>query len=477
MVNADSVAVDVLVLGGGPCGLGAARQLGRCGVQSWLLLESATGPGGLASSFVDEQGFTWDVGGHAQFSHYDYFDAAMDEFLGVDGWNHLQRESWVWFHDRFVPYPFQNNLHRLTPADRDRCVAGLVEAASTTVDTRNASNFLDWIRNGFGPGIAELFMEPYNAKVWAHPLDMMGTSWMGERVAAPDLARVLATIESGVDDVSWGPNSTFRYPKRGGTGAIWSACAAALPSERVLYGERVVRIDLGAHRCFTSAGREIRYGNLVSTMPLDEMLRLCGQAQFDALVRLGLLYSASNIIGLGLRGQPPESLRTKCWLYFPGDNCPFYRATVLSNYANDNVPEPGTTWSLMLEVAESAHRPVDQGALLQDTIDGALRTSLIADPGSIVSTWQYRARHGYPTPGARRDEVLAEVVPFLEQHDVLSRGRFGMWRYEVSNQDHSFMQGVEAVERIVNGRVEFTAFDPDYVNSRKHPWPFDRWSS
>lgn len=29
---------------------------------------------------------------------------------------------------------------------------------------------------------------------------------------------------------------------------------------------------------------------------------------------------------------------SKCWLYFPEDNCPFYRATVFSNYAQANCP-------------------------------------------------------------------------------------------------------------------------------------------
>ncbi len=31
-------------------------------------------------------------------------------------------------------------------------------------------------------------------------------------------------------------------------------------------------------------------------------------------------------------------LGSKCWLYFPEDNCPFYRATVFSNYAEANCP-------------------------------------------------------------------------------------------------------------------------------------------
>ena len=50
--------------------------------------------------------------------------------------------------------------------------------------------------------------------------------------------------------------------------------------------------------------------------------------------------------------------------------------------------------------------------------------------------------------------------------DILSRGRFGAWKYEVGNQDHSFMQGVEAAERVISGAHEQTVFYPNKVNSK-----------
>ena len=51
-----------------------------------------------------------------------------------------------------------------------------------------------------------------------------------------------------------------------------------------------------------------------------------------------LCCSSSHIVGIGLRGQCPHGL--KCWLYFPEDNCPFYRTTVFSHYAPKNCPSP-----------------------------------------------------------------------------------------------------------------------------------------
>ncbi len=463
----------ILILGAGPTGLGAAWHLQQLGRSDWQLLEATSQAGGLAASFVDDGGFTWDIGGHVQFSHYEYFDHAMLEFLGADGWLHHQRESWVWIRDRFVPYPFQNNIRRLPPEDLDKCLQGLVEI--TRHPRTRPTNFGQWIDAMFGPGLAEVFMRPYNFKVWGFPPEMMNAAWVGERVATTDLGRVLRNLVLGRDDLSWGPNNTFQFPKHGGTGAIWRACAARLPADRLQFNTRVERVDVGRHTVHTADGRTFGYDRLISTLPLRELLRLSGQVQFNETAERGLLYSGSNIFGIGLRGKPRDELATKCWMYFPEDNCPFYRVTVFSNYSPQNVPDPAKYWSLMAEVSESPHKPVDHSRLQEQVIEGALATRLIERREDIVSTWSYRAPFGYPTPGLHRDEALGELLPYFERQHIYSRGRFGAWKYEVSNQDHSFMQGVEVIEHLLHGRAEITLNDPNFVNGTRHSWPYSRW--
>lgn len=464
---------DYLILGAGPTGLGAARRLQELGCHDWQVLEAAPQAGGLAASFVDQRGFTWDIGGHVQFSHYEYFDRAMIEFLGADGWLHHERESWVWMRDRFIPYPLQNNIRLLPPDDLDRCLAGFVDI------TRNGNvkrtNFREWILATFGQGLADVFMLPYNYKVWAYPPEQLNAVWVGERVAVTDLKRVLHNLVHAKNDVAWGPNNTFQFPIRGGTGAIWRACAARLPGERLQFNTAVTGIDLDRREVLTSGGKTFAYNTLISTIPLRELIRLSGQMQFNAAADRGLLYSSSNIFGIGLSGTPPEHLRTKCWMYFPEDNCPFYRVTVFSNYSPNNVPDIRKNWSLMAEVSESQIKPVRQEHLMEQVVAGLLATRLIERREDIVSTWKYRAGYGYPTPGLERDAALAEILPFFEALGVFPRGRFGLWKYEVSNQDHAFMQGVEVVERLMNARMEITAHDPNFANSKKHPWPFEIW--
>ncbi len=465
--------VENLIIGAGPTGLGSAHRFYELNVSDWLLIEGEQFAGGLASSFKDKMGFFWDIGGHVQFSHYEYFDAAMVKFLGADGWLKHQRESWVWMRNRFIPYPLQNNIHRLPKDDLLECLNGMVEITGKQLDY---NNFQEWIEAYFGVGLAKVFMVPYNFKVWAYSPLKMNAKWVGERVSVVNLKNVLKNLVNNSDEISWGPNSTFQFPKEGGTGAIWKACAALLPQEKIHYGSKIIKIDSENKIVYTDNNNKYHYTNLISTIPLTELVRLSDQKQFDEIVESGLLYSSSNIIGLGIKGKPSDLLKSKCWMYFPEDNCPFYRVTVFSNYSPNNVPNSDEFWSLMCEVSESRDKPVNHSTLVEEVIQGCLNTKLLDNKDDIVSVWDYHAKYGYPTPGMNRDRTLEEIIPFFEAADIFSRGRFGMWKYEVSNQDHSFMQGVEIAERLVNGNEEITAFDPNYANSKKHAWPFEKWN-
>jgi hypothetical protein len=120
----------------------------------------------------------------------------------------------------------------------------------------------------------------------------------------------------------------------------------------------------------------------------------------------------------------------------------------------------------MAEVCESASRPVDKQALRTWTLQAMREDGLIGRESEVVSFWHRREEHGYPTPFRGRDEMLAGLLPELERHRVYSRGRFGAWKYEVSNQDHSFMQGVEVVNRILGIGDEPTLTRPAFVNAQ-----------
>jgi len=154
-------------------------------------------------------------------------------------------------------------------------------------------------------------------------------------------------------------------------------------------------------------------------------------------------------------------------MYFPEGDCPFYRVTVFSHYSPNNVPDIRRYWSLMAEVSESSVKPVDARSIVEDTVRGLVATGLIKGREQVHHTWHRRLQRGYPTPSLGRDLALQELLPALEERNIFSRGRFGAWKYEVSNQDHSFAQGVEVVDYWLDGTGEETLHHSEIVNSRK----------
>ena len=107
-----------------------------------------------------------------------------------------------------------------------------------------------------------------------------------------------------------------------------------------------------------------------------------------------MVHGSTHVLGVGLKGPRPEALATKCWMYFPEPDSPYYRVTVFSNYSPNNVPPGDRIWSLMAEVCESPAKPVTAATLADDTIAAMRRDGLIPEGCSVVSVWHHRADHG-----------------------------------------------------------------------------------
>ncbi|MGE4422545.1 MAG: NAD(P)/FAD-dependent oxidoreductase [Pseudodesulfovibrio sp.] len=444
-----------LIIGAGPTGLGAAHRLQELGEADFLVLERNAHAGGLAASFKDGNGFTWDIGGHVVFSHYDYFDALMDSLLGDERLEH-QRESWVRSNQTWVPYPFQNNIRYLPRAARWECVEGLLPGHRP--DAR-PENFAQWIDAVFGPGIARHFMDPYNFKVWATPPELMQFGWIGERVSVVDLKKVLRNIILERDDVAWGPNNTFKFPLHGGTGEIFRRLADRL-ADRIEYNQAVTRIDAKARTVTTGQGLTVEYDALLNTAPLDVLARDWLADAPDAMIDAAgdLVHNSVYVAGVGLDMEPDAAPDSRCWMYFPEGDSPFYRVTNFHNYSPNNAARPGRQLAFMCETSFSEHKPENVHELMDRTVQGLVNSALLRGDrvDDILTRWEIAVDYGYPVPSLARDNALRVLQPGLEAMGIQSRGRFGGWKYEVSNMDHSVMQGVEWAERMVNGTPEKT---------------------
>lgn len=209
---------------------------------------------------------------------------------------------------------------------------GMIDAAlEARVSNTKPKDFDEWIVRMMGTGIADLFMRPYNYKVWAVPTNkvssllgrvksalmyvQMQCSWLGERVAAPDLKSVTKNVILQKTAGNWGPNATFRFPAHNGTGGIWIAVADTLDKKNTRFGEHgsVTKVDADNKKVRLKDGTTIKYDKLVNTMAVDSLVEHMGDSELISMTK-ELFYSSTHIIGIGLRGARPERIGDKCWV-------------------------------------------------------------------------------------------------------------------------------------------------------------------
>lgn len=84
----------------------------------------------------------------------------------------------------------------------------------------------------------------------------MNATWLGERVAAPNVKMLVRNVVTNKVAGNWGPNATFRFPARGGTGGIWTAVADTLAKEKTRFGEHgtVSQVDAEAKKAILKDG-------------------------------------------------------------------------------------------------------------------------------------------------------------------------------------------------------------------------------
>ncbi len=455
----------IVIIGAGPTGLACARELERLGHHRWLMLEGTPHPGGLAASVVDTAGFTWDLGGHVVFSHFGEFDALLEEVMDGDLLQH-ERSSYVRVADRWVPYPFQNNLRHLPELILEECLLGLEDAPGSKDD---GIDFGTWMLDVFGEGITRHFMEPYNFKVWATPAAAMSARWISDRVSMVDYARARDNVRRQRDDLAWGPNNTFVFPAVGGTGEIWRRLAQRLgDGHRIRYRSRVVEVCPPERFLRLDDGERIEYDALVSTMPLDRLvgqLRTCPPAIVAAAEQL--IHNGVHMVGVGYEAPLADD---RSWMYFPDPEVPFYRATNFAKYSPANVPGANVEryCAYMTETSFSAHKPVDRERLGKDVERGLRRAGVISGRPRVASIHIETIDYAYPVPTLGRDRALQTIQPWLRARAIYSRGRFGAWRYESGNMDHAVKAGLDTARELVGAGPSSRSTETDHQLGTQH---------
>ena len=425
----------ILILGGGLAGLSTAYHLGD---RPHLVVEGADSPGGICRS-REVDGFVFDYTGHLLHLRDERIVALVDDLL-PGAFEQVERKARVRMHGVTLPFPFQANLHGLPPEIVAECLVDFVDSMSRPLPDDPRTSFEAWSLAVFGRGISELFMFPYNGKLFRRAPAEMTADWVSWAVPKPSL-RELVRGALGLPNEGMGYNPRFRYPRRGGIGALPAALAARVPHVRL--GSRVCQVDLERRTATLEHGEELSWEQLVVTVPLPAFLRMVrgGAPDLPSLADR-LDWSVVGCVNLGVdRGTIADGAH---WIYVPEPEIPFYRVGFPSNFS-DGVAPAGSS-SMYVEFGLRRDEAFEPRRLESEALDGLKRLGILDGSERVLCRDTIRIDPGYVIFDRARQDVMARLVPELARHDVHLIGRYGAWTY--SYMERALLDGLQLAARL-----------------------------
>lgn len=432
-----SDAFPVVILGAGLTGLSTACHLPVPSV----VLEREGEVGGLARTHT-EGGFTFDCTGHLLHLRDPRVQSLVDAIL-PDAFSRHERRALIYSKGVYTPYPFQANLHGLPPEVVQECVNGFVEAlmrrAAEGEPDLSRLNFRDWAGRTFGSGIARHFLVPYNTKLWRTDLDEIECGWVSWSIPRPTLKEILDGA-FGATVRGMGYNPAFLYPRRGGISVLPEALARR--GAEVRLGETVTAVDAGSRAVHLAGGRTVQYETLVSTLPLDRLLRIT-RGLPEGLPEIGGRLRAVRVLNISL-GVDREAISGAHWIYFPEPEYSFYRVGFPANLSAALAPRGCS--SLYVERSLLRDEPFDEDKVVSAAVEDLRRAGILWRRDRVIYRRVQVLDPAYVIYDRFRARNLPRVHETLNAAGIHSAGRFGSWEY--SSMEGAIRTGMDLAERL-----------------------------
>jgi protoporphyrinogen oxidase len=450
----------MLVLGAGPAGLTAARELLRLGYQP-TLLEKDSQVGGLSRT-LEYKGFLFDVGGHRFYTTSPLVERIWRETLGEEFLTR-PRLSRIYYRGKFFHYPLEpwNVVAGLGPLEVARCAASYIQSHLRPI--RPERDFASWVTNRFGRRLFDTFFRTYTEKVWGIPCEQISADWAAQRIRGLSLLSLAANALRPQPGQIRTLTKTFQYPRLG-PGLMWTRMAEQLRAggARILTNSPVERIEWEPGRILgvVAGGQRYPASQVISTLALHDLIALLDPAPPPSLLNAGrnFHYRDFLIVALLLRGR---DLFPDNWIYVHDPQVRVGRIQNFNNWSPALSPDPAVT-SLGMEYFCSRGDALWNlpDAELIALASAELQTLGLARGAHVFDGVVLRVPRAYPVYDEHYKDALTHVRHFLQQTPNLHiAGRNGMHRY--NNQDHAMLSGILAARNAAGARYDVWAVNSE----------------
>lgn len=437
------------ILGGGLSGISIAYFLQEdARFETIEILERDEALGGLARSYLHD-GVAFDVGPHIVFSKDKEILDFMIELLG-DNQHRLRRSNKIFYRGRFVKYPFENELSALPEADREYCLNGFL---NNPYESYPPGNMLQFFLKTFGEGVTNLYLRPYNEKIWKFDPSYMDLQ-MVERIPKPPAEDIIRSAK-GESTEGYLHQLHFFYPIRGGTGSLVDALQERLTpkvSKQTHFAiDKIKRIG-NQWEVISSTGQRKRYDRLISTIPVTLAPHVYGDLLPESIKNTvsTLRYNSIAICVVSLK---QDSIGDNFAVMVPDKDIIFHRLSKLNFLGDQYCGKNGET-VLLVEVT---YRNRDLVSLMSDEqliarIKADIEKVGFGKQADITNVTLKKFEYAYVIYDLKHRENMDRIISFFESDlGIPLSGRFGIFEYV--NMDQVLRMTKNLTRRIVQNEL------------------------
>lgn len=399
-----------LIIGAGISGLTFASYC----KDNYLIIEKESEVGGYCKTHYTKD-YIWDYAGH--FFHFktDEFKKKFIDILDKNDFVTQDKKTFIYFDDKLIDFPFQTHIHELS---KDKFIDCLYDLFNKE-EKEDYDNFLDMLYGKFGKSITEMFLKPYNEKLYAVDLTKLDKDAMGRFFPYADVKAIINNMKK--NEVN-SYNNTFMYPKKGAQ-VIIDVLMKDIDKSKILLNSKIESVNLDEKKVKLAEGTEIYYEYLINSMPFDKFLNLTNNSEYIDFSDK-LTYNKVLVFNLGFNKK--SKFNDHHWLYFPDKNINFYRVGFYDNILGAD------KLSMYIEIGYSKDSVItdeDINKQLGLTLDNLKKCGIIDDSFTLEAFESIVMDPAYVHIDAKNDLKVREIMKNLANKNVYSVGRYGAWTY------------------------------------------------
>ena len=419
--------VKNLIIGAGISGLTYASYC----KDDYLIIEKDCVAGGYCKTFYKKD-FVWDYAGH--FFHFktEEFKNKFINSLSSNDYVTKEKKTYIYYKNKLIDYPFQMNIHELPKKEFIDCLYDLFNKE----EKEEYNNFLDMLYGKFGKSITDKFLKPYNEKLYAIDLTQLDKDAMGRFFPYADKEAIIKNMKVS-NNTSY--NNTFMYPKKGAQ-VIINILLNSINKDKICLNTTISKIEIKEKIAYTSNGEQIKFENLINTIPFNQFLKLLNDDKYLELSN-SLTYNKILVFNLGFNKKSPYNKEN--WIYYPDKNINFYRAGFYDNILD------GNKLSMYIEIGYPKDYIITNDEIdkqLKLTLNNLEKTGIINKSFKLEEYMSIIMDPAYVHISKENDAKVRKQINDFTKNNIYSIGRYGAWTY--GSMEDSMLEAKNLAEKL-----------------------------